>query len=231
MTKLVWGSTAPIDAGVKNVIYFSTDGRGFVWNGVQTISENTTDSEVTIYIDGQVATLYRTDQTLTLTLTALSYPMDVLRSTISLAYQNTWRGHRTLHLIPRVIFSKKQTDYTQRDPSIFTFDGVVDYTQYTSKMRSPRILIDLDALKPEVESTLLKCLYGSDTDNARFLDLDDVEEIFESHAILRVTDYGDGKFTISGPDSAVKMMNTTLFEVSWPSVKILSADSYTISSL
>jgi hypothetical protein len=58
-----------------------------------------------------------------------------------------------------------------------------------------------------------------------------VLEMFESGAILRIVDHGDGTWTATGPDEAIKMLSSTMFEITWPSAIYIDTETYKISSL
>jgi hypothetical protein len=74
-------------------------------------------------------------------------------------------------------------------------------------------------------------LYGTDDESPRLPSPEEVFEIFEENAILRIIDNGDGTWTAIGPDSAIEMLDSETFEITWPSAVYIDADTYTISSL
>lgn len=74
-------------------------------------------------------------------------------------------------------------------------------------------------------------LYGTDSYSSRLPGPDEVLEIFEEHSILRVIDDGDGTYTVIGPDEAITMLDSTTYEINWPSAVWIDSDYYTLSSL
>jgi hypothetical protein len=55
-------------------------------------------------------------------------------------------------------------------------------------------------------------------------------EMVKNWVLLDVVDNGDGTWTVTGPDSVVKMTSATEFEVTSSAATYINAKTYTISS-
>lgn len=91
--------------------------------------------------------------------------------------------------------------------------------------------IDTRFAAPGAISEVEDILYGTDAFAPRLPSLADLVEVFDAYAILTVTDNGDGTFTVTGPDDAITMLDPDTFQIDWPSVVYIDAETYTISSL
>ncbi len=74
-------------------------------------------------------------------------------------------------------------------------------------------------------------LYGSASTAPRLPDPQEILDLFEEGAILKIIDHGDGTWTAIGPDDVVYMTDPDTFEINWPSVVYLDEDTYQVSSL
>jgi hypothetical protein len=97
--------------------------------------------------------------------------------------------------------------------------------------RTAHLILDTAVAYSSAVVDLEDVLYGTDETDPRLPEPQEVLDIFEANAILQIIDHGDGSFTAIGPDSVVQMLDATSFEISWPSVVILDADTYEVSSL
>ena len=93
------------------------------------------------------------------------------------------------------------------------------------------MIINSTIAYPGVLSVIENTLYGSADTSARLPEPQEIFDLFEDGAILKITDHGDGTWTAEGPDSAIQMLSATEFEITWPSAVYLSSDTYRISSL
>ena len=92
------------------------------------------------------------------------------------------------------------------------------------------LIIDSTIAHPAAIQAVEDILYGSIDGVSRLPDPEELIAIFERHAIFVVIDHGDGTWTAIGPDDSIQMINTSTFQITWPSVIFLSEDTYQISS-
>jgi hypothetical protein len=97
--------------------------------------------------------------------------------------------------------------------------------------RTAHLIVDSRIAYTSTLADLEDILYGTDSSNPTMPTPQEVFDIFEENSILIVTDHGDGSFTVDGPDSAIIMLDSTTFEITWPSAVFVDAVSYTIHSL
>lgn len=92
------------------------------------------------------------------------------------------------------------------------------------------LVLDSRKIYPEAMRAIEEVLYGTDANAARLPLPQEIIDIFADNSIFKVTDNGDGTWTATGPDDAIKMVSSTEFEITWPSVDYLDADTYIIST-
>jgi hypothetical protein len=97
--------------------------------------------------------------------------------------------------------------------------------------KTAHLVVDSSVAYSTTLSDLEDVLYGTDSTNPTMPTPQEVFDIFEENSILIVTDHGDGSFTVDGPDSAIIMLDSTTFQITWPSAVFIDAVSYTIHSL
>lgn len=97
--------------------------------------------------------------------------------------------------------------------------------------RSSHLVIDTQKAWPWVVEAIEKLLYGSEDMPPTLPTPQELIDLFVDNALLKVTDNGDGTATIDGPDVAVTMLNSTEYQISWPSLTYIDSESFTISSL
>lgn len=96
---------------------------------------------------------------------------------------------------------------------------------------SAHLVIDTKTTWPWVVEAVEKLLYGSEDTPPVLPTPQELIDLFIDNALLKITDHGDGTWTAEGPDEAITMLNSTEFQISWPSVEMIDDDSFTISSL
>lgn len=96
---------------------------------------------------------------------------------------------------------------------------------------SAHFVIDSTLAPAGILTDLENILYGTDDDDPRLPSQTEILSLFEVYATVQVTDNGDGTFTITGPDDVVHMVSDTEWTITWGSVVMTGADTYTVSSL
>ena len=96
---------------------------------------------------------------------------------------------------------------------------------------SAHVVINPKNAYPWAMSAIEDILYGTGISDSRFPGIIEVVDLFENASILRITDNGDGSWTAEGPDEAISMLDSTSFEITWPSAIYLDSETYRISSL
>lgn len=98
---------------------------------------------------------------------------------------------------------------------------------------SAHFIVDSRFTPGGILAELEDILYGSVSADARFPPQTEVLALFEANATVRVTDNGDGTFTVEGPDTVITDDGTGdgAFSITYSTAVFIDADSYTISSL
>lgn len=259
MALLVWGSRQH-EAGVDRGVLYPTVDSGVVWNGLVGVKENESEAKQTIiYFDGEIASSRITLGSFEATIEAITYPQEFepfdgfdenvagqRRSSFNFSYRTmrtddiSGEGY-LLHLVYNALATPSVRTYTSIDPSnsytamswdISTTPLPFLVSPLTASPLRPSAHVVLDSTK--VDAALLaqieSILYGSDLYGPRLLLPSEILDIFEPYARFRIVDHGDGTFTATGPDEAVFLTAPTEFVLSWPSVVMLSEDTYKASS-
>lgn len=147
------------------------------------------------------------------------------------SYRVSGDGRYRIHLVYNVSVKSSQYTYKQSGTEAFSFDFTANPSEIPGVARSSHLVIETDIAYSWTVSELEDVLYGTDSTDARMPSPDEVFSIFESNSILIITDNGDGTWTATGPDSVITMLDSTTFQISWPSAVYLTSDKYKIQSL
>lgn len=231
MSKLVWGT--PYDFGVdRGVVYFS-DGSIEAWTGLVDVKESPSSvlSKIT-YRDGiRVVNLSREDS-YSATVDAYTYPPELLgRSLFGFSYRvMTDTGYR-IHVVYNVRAEPSSQHYALAQVNTFGLVFTTLPVAIPGAAPTAHLVVDTDIAYSSTVAAIEDALYGTDTTDPYLPSPQELIDIVDANAILKVTDNGDGTFTMEGPDALIEMLTSDEFSVDWPSVTYLDVDTYTISSL
>lgn len=246
-------------SGISQGMLYLDDGTGVPWSGLISVTETGDGEQESFYFDGTRYFSRSLRSTLSGKITAFTYPDELepyigvsgvtttqLRRPCSISY----RTKTELRIIYNVLFAPSQRDYETVTETINPLALDWDFTTQPVKIPggrpSSQVVILLDYSDPGAVSDLETILYGTDdipgpdpndpTDDIIGAEpalpaIEDIIEIFESHATLRITDNGDGSWTAEGPDSIVSVTGSGSFQISWPSAIFIADKTYRISSL
>lgn len=252
MTKLSWGESGSRAylMGVDRGVFYPKNGIGYAWSGLVTVDESAAEANQSlIYVDGVGHQNRLLTGSFAAALSAMTYPLEFepfdgysetrsgqKRDVFDLSYRVMQDDEQyVIHLVYNALASptarNNSSVNTAVDVELFTWD-ITTVPEIIPEVRSSsHFIVDTKQVNPGVISTLEDYLYGTDTLLPSMPTISDLLAIFEEYAIFRVTDNGDGTATISGPDSAVHMLDATSAEFIWPSVIQISDDTYQLSSL
>lgn len=236
MTKLIWSTDDKLSTGLSHgVIYF--DGQYQAWRGLTEASAEPPEATATQYLDGESYVVNARGGEYEGSLTAYTYP-EVLDNQTATARQLTGMTYRTdthLHLIynPFVYLepSPYQTDTNTASASDFSFSITTKPTHIDGLEPISQLIVSLDQVNPAALSDLETMLYGGEDSEPVWPTIEQVVELVEARAVLRITDHRDGTWTADGPAQAIKMVSATEFEITWPSAFLIDANTFVISSL
>lgn len=263
MTRFVWDSVGerPYENGVDRGVLYVGD-VGYVWNGLQSVSEEPSGGEVrSFYIDGVKFLSLTSVEDYKATIQAFSSPAQFAecdgskslysglivtqqrRKPFAFSYRtligndaNPALGYK-IHLVYNALAqpSQRQNSTLNNSPEATTYSWAVDavppFALGLGFKPTAHFIIDSTAMPEEVLVALEDILYGNDVDEARLPSQTEILDLFESYAIVQVTDNGDGTFTVVGPDEVIQMIDATTFQITWPSAVPINSTTYTLSSL
>lgn len=196
------------------------------------------DNRKARYIDGQKVTQTSRPGHFSGTIEAYTYSagfQDSLTSkrpkSFGLSYRTEAAKSYKLHLAYNVLVAPSTYIRQQQDTDVFRWPFTTMPIQLPDGTWSSHLEIDTSIAYPWAVAALEDILYGTEETEPRLPLPAEVLALFEDNSILQVTDHGDGSFTIEAPDYILSMVDGTTFEVTWPSVILNDADTYTISSL
>lgn len=252
MTKIAWGEAEKpsFEYGVDHGVFYHKDGRGYAWNGLITVEETTADaSQSLIYIDGVGHQNRLLIGNFAAAISAMFYPKEFEpydgysdtysgqgRREFNFSYRTMLEGGTyKLHLV----YNALATPTDRNDSSInsntdmvaFTWDLTTRTENIPGARSSSHFTIDSSDTHHSVIDAIEAMLYGSETSPPYMPTVPELLAWFDSHAVLKITDHGDGSWTAEGPDDIVEMLDPTSFQINWKSAIFISSDSYTVRTL
>lgn len=237
MFKLTW-ATGEYEAGVDRGIFFGPNGVE-AWNGLISVEENTPElwSRVA-YRDGRKIVNRRAEDSFSATVSCYTYPDDLTipRMTFGMSYRVTTAKGYQIHLVYNAAAHWGSRTYTQNDATPFSVDIVTRptaiYTEEPEKMApSAHLIIDTTVAYPPVLAAFEDLLYGAENVEPRLPSPTEVFDIFDVNSLFKITDNGDGTFTMEAPDEVFAWLSETELEADWPRSPIfISDDTYVLRS-
>lgn len=228
------------EIGLDRGVFYPQSGPGQVWNGLISVNEAPEGFEEKVrYIDGVKSHYRRKLGYFAGSIEAFTYPDGLYEDVFAqrrvksfgMSYRVLSADSYKIHLVYNVLISPSGTAGAQDTPENFNWDFTAMPIPVEDGIRTAHLIVDASVANADTISELENILYGSDTLTARLPLPVEILDIFEENAILRVIDNGDGTFTVIGPDSAIIMLDSTTFQITWPSAVYIDAISYHLSSL
>lgn len=243
--RISWGDENRMySKGVSRGVLYPQNSPGVAWNGLITVTEKGDDTTTSLYLDGQKVQDWAAPSAFAGTISAFTYPDEFdqyngvvsgitgqKRSPFGLSY---WDSNE-IHLIYNAIAAPSNDQYSSLggdvSPAAFSWDfSTLPVSVPTARATSHLVIVIAEA-DPGALADLEDLIYGDDSSDPSLPDPDTILDIFESHTTLRITDNGDGTWTASAPNEVVSLLNAVTFQINWPSVKLIDADTYTVYSL
>lgn len=252
MTRITWGELAKrnYEFGVDRGVFYPKNGIGYAWHGLVTAKEETIDAgQSLIYIDGVGVQNQLLIGSFAATVEAITYPdafepydgysgwrSGQSRRLFDFCYRTMQDGGQyKIHLVYNALASptdkNNSTINNQTDISLFSWGLTTSPEVVPGARASAHFVIDTTQVNPGLIVVLEERLYGNAVSQPDMPTVLELLAIFEAYAIFRVTDNGDGTATISGPDSAVHMVDGTTAELTYSTVISLGNSTYQLSSL
>lgn len=214
--RVTWDDVRPYSQGISKGVLYPQNSPGVAWNGLTSVTEKGDDSPSSSYIDGLKFRNRSDSSSFAGTISAFTYPDEFgpyigvasgittqPRSSFGLCY----RDNKEIHLVynARAALSGNQfsTLSDQGDLTKFSWDFTTVPVKIPGGKPTSHLVIMVDYAQAGSISALEALLYGTATSDPALPDPATVIDIFESNAVVRITDNGDGTWTASGPDSII----------------------------
>jgi hypothetical protein len=244
MTRLVWGEGPRLfDLGVdQGVLYL--DGEGVAWNGLVSVNERATGRlDTEHYFDGNRLHISQDLGDFEATVSAYTYPdafaeyngyseRDIYQR-FGFSYRTQHGDNHKIHLVYNVLVRNDsrawKTLADRPDPSLFAWDIYASAVKIPGASPAAHLVMET----PRTETALAaleNILYGTDTTDPRLPEPEELVELYEAAALLRITYNGDGTYTASGPDDMVHILPDGRFEINAPSAFLINEDLFVVNS-
>jgi hypothetical protein len=225
ISRLIWDARN-YEVGLDRGVLYPVDSPGIAWNGLSSIQEDLESEEQMRYIDGIKKQRNRTQDKFSGIIEAFTYPEPFPRS-----FGLSYRVGNKIHIVYNVLLGSTGFNYRQLDTEPFSWNFTTKPVSVPGTKRSAHLIVNGSKAYSWTLAALEDILYGSDSTTPRLPLPDEVLNIFDINSILKVTDNGDGTFIVEGPDDVIIMLDSTTFQIIWPSAVYIDEVSYTISSL
>lgn len=234
MTRLVWDKR-DYELGLERGVFYPQNGPGEAWNGLISVGESPSGAdERARYFDGQKLPRLRNKEEFSGTIQAFTYPdsfyENVLVRKRRQSFGLSYRVGNKIHIVYNISVDPTAYNYQQNELDSFSWEFTTKPVPVPDAKPSAHLIIDTTQTYLWTVTALEEVLYGSDTKTARLPLPAEVFDIFEANALLKVVDHGDGTFTVTGPDEAIQMLDSTTFQITWPSAIFIDEVSYTLRS-
>lgn len=255
MTRISWGSfgSRRYETGVDRGVFYPSDGPGLPWNSLITVKEDPDGAAMTKqYVDGVPYWTQKTKEGFAAVLQAYTSPREFdeydghngrqRRKPFGLSYRtligsdiSADQGYK-IHLVYNCLAMPTTVDNSTLTPggleaTPFSWGLSTTPVPIPGAKPAAHLIIDSTIAYPEAIAAVEDALYGSDGGDPYLPSPQEVMDILEPFSVLLIVDHGDGTWSAIGPDEAIQMIDTDIFEITWPSAVYLDADTYTISSL
>lgn len=247
------------EGGLDRGVLYVDGHAGVPWNGLTSITENSPGgTSKSFYVDGEKYVNLASREEFQATLTAYTYPKEFevhdgvapvrpgllitkqKRDPFSLSYrtmvgsdQSDTSGHK-IHIVYDVLASPSNRAYK-------TATGAIQIDNFTWTLtslprvqpgyrRSSHIIIDSRIVDPAVLAGVENILYGDTSTSARLPTLVELMDLVDTNDMLVVVDNGDGTYTMTAPVGSLYMLDSSVFQLTWPTAVFIDANTYTVSS-
>lgn len=246
--------------GLDRGVLYLPDGSAVPWNGLTSVEETGNSELKPYYLDGVKYLQNLIPGDFTAKLKAITYPDEfdelngIARLDTGLSFHDQPPKSFNLSYRTRVGNDLQGTDYGYKvhllynllaNPDSFSFDTLghesspaefawtLTGTPPTVQGYRPTVHISIDSNKTDSQlmQILEDTLYGTDIQEPRFPDIDEMTNLFGAFGVLTIIDNGDGTWTaVDLSDDYITMTDPTTFSIDNALVEILDASTYTIST-
>lgn len=215
MTELVWDTVGEryYEAGVDKGVFYGEDSLGVSWNGLVSVSESSSDSEIkSYYLDGKKYLQYASSEEFTAILQAFTYPDEFAefdgvasvqnglyvaqqeRKTFGLSYRtllgsdssDLQHGYK-IHLVYNVIVIPEDRSYSslseQINPLLFSWKISTKPKDLVYNRPAAHFIIDSTETPSAVMEVLSNFIYGTATTVSKMPTISELLAIFDNEII------------------------------------------------
>lgn len=243
--RVTWDAgVAVYSSGISQAVVYLEDGSGIPWNGIISITEAGQQAQESRYFEGRKYMNRLVTGAFAGKISAYTYPGEleayigienVFRDQLRRPFSLSYRLNNEIHIVYNVLTAPSARNYETLaedvNPVMFDWNFTTQPEKIPGGKPTSHIVILIDESNASAISDLEARLYGDDLADPSLPSPDDIVLIFESHAIVQITDNGDGTWTASGPDTAVVSIDANTFQINWTSVLIIDTATFVVSSL
>lgn len=259
MTAIVWDLVDDrlYQVGIDRCVLYPQSGPGVPWHGIVSVKEAPEVTERGAkFQDGIRQNPGRGTENFAGTIEAFTYPDEFVpydgvsrttkgsqfvgqkRQPFNFAYRiNSGESHYKIHLVYNALAQPTSTNNSSlssgTDLSYFSWNFTTTPVKVDNRFGA-HLIIDSRTAYPWVWPMLEDILYGTLSTEPHMPTPTELLALFDISAILIITDHGDGTWSATerpGYEGIIQMLDSTSFEITWPSATIIDADTYTIRSL
>jgi hypothetical protein len=247
--------------GVDRGVLYPQGDDGVAWDGLTAVNETPSGGEIKPYfVDGYIYMHKAAREAMEGTIEAYTYPPEFeacdgtaslgkglyfgqqRRRSFGMSYRTlvgndlagTDYGYK-LHLVYNALATPSSKNYAtvSDNPEAINFSW--NFSTKPIKVAGhrpvPHIIIDSAQSQSSLMIAIEDILYGSSIASPRMPLPSEVITLFSAWPEMKVTDNGDGTFTIDGPDDVVSILNTTTFQLTSSDVTDNANGTFTATSL
>lgn len=243
MGRIVWGETNFYEEGVDQAALYFTESV-VPWNGLISVEEeDTTDISTDHYVDGVRVAVTQVLGDFNAHVEAFVYPREidehdiyvdnVTKERFGLTYRTQHSEGYKIHVVYNAFLALPQHGWSTLtdDPttSNFVWDLHASAVGVPGSSPASHLIIDTREL-PEIVDAIANILYGTDSQDPRLPSPQEIFDMYEDAATLRITYNGDGTWTATGPDSMVQDLGDGTFRIASPSAFPINDKAFVIRS-
>lgn len=231
------------ETGVDRGVFYPKVGDGVPWNGLISVNETPSGGEAqAFYIDGYKYQNVAAPEEYEADIEAFTYPDEfeqaaglwALGNGLSIGYQKktsfgmSYRtkigndvaldrlGHK-IHMVYNLLAAPSNKNYqtvgANPDPLTFNWNVTTKPVKVAGYKATAYMVVDSTKVAPPLLEDLEDILYGTESTAPRLPTPTELISLFVGAPTLFVTDHGNGLFTVSGPDSMVRLVDPYTFEL------------------
>jgi hypothetical protein len=248
------------ETGLDRGVLYPPTGDGVPWNGLVSVSENPSGGESKpFYLDGYKYQNRSSPSDFEATIEAYTYPDEFAtcmgmkylgsglymgnqrRTQFGLSYRTKigndlvgdTKGHK-IHLVYNALAAPTSQNYgtvgENPQPINFSWNLTTKPVKVSGYKATPTMVIDTTKLTAPLLASLESIIYGSSSAAPRLPTPTELITLFIGWPTLLVTDNGDGTFTVSGPDSLVRLIDLNTFQINGETVTDNGNGTFTVTS-